>query len=475
MVFEVLSIIIILFVLGLGIFVFCKGPRKLPNVVFLLLVISIVLWLVSNLLLRITDNPEYTMIVLRSVYIIGALMLYFLLVFSLEFPRRFINRTINAFLIGIIPTVFLIYLSWFEMVIEGFSREGKIVIAEYSSNYLLYVVLIVLYLSAIFFIIYSQYKKSSGILKQQARFLFVGIVLSSIFIVTLGLVIPFIFGNELIANYDSLGILFFIICSAYAVVKHRFMGIELIIRKSLVYSIITAVILGIFIFLFFLFSKYFQDTLDQGFIVIAIIASILLAIGINPLKKLIQKIIDKTFFREQADLNKSFKKLESGFKSGKSFKETVAKLGDISKKMLKVEKIDFLVQDSNTGRFNTPEGSEKRLTLEPLNPILEYFSKDFDILVRDEIEFIKQDKQARDRKSLERVEDEMKKDKVAVAIPFGSEERLLAVALLSPKINKEAFSVEDIKFLKKLGLSLGLYLENYLLHMNAMERVKREA
>ena len=470
-----LFIVIISCVLGLGIFVFLKGSEKLPNSLFLLLVISIVLWLVANFLLRVLNDPQYTLIILKTTYAAGVLMLYFLLVFSLEFPKRLFKKLSIAFLTGLIPTVLLVWLSFSGLLITGFGRKDEIILAKYGSGYPFIAAFIVIYLLAIFVIIFFQYKTASGILKQQARFLFIGIVSSALIIVVFGLIGPILLKNEVMANYDYIGILFLVVCAAYAIVKHRFMGIEFIVRKSLVYSVVTAVILGIFVFLFFLFSKYFQDNLDHNFVVIAIITSILLAVGINPLKNLIQKIVDKIFFSKQADLNKSFKELESRFKSGKSLKEIVEKLENISKKMLKVEKIDFLVQNSRTGRFVTPEGSEKKLALEPLNPILEYFSKDFDILVRDEIEFIKQEKQARDRKSLESVEDEMKKDKVMVVIPFGSKDRLLAVALLPPKINKEAFSVEDIKFLKKLSLSLGLYLENYLLYLNAMERARREA
>ena len=113
------------------------------------------------------------------------------------------------------------------------------------------------------------------------------------------------------------------------------------------------------------------------------------------------------------------------------------------------------------------------MILEPLNPVLEYISRDNEILVCDEIRFIKQEKQTRDRKSLENIEKEMNKLKIALAIPFGSKEKLLAVAVLPPKSNKDAYNIEDINFLNKVKTTLSFYLENYFLYLNAMDRARK--
>ena len=87
------------------------------------------------------------------------------------------------------------------------------------------------------------------------------------------------------------------IATTYAVLQHRLFNVHLVIRKSLVYSLlVTALTVGYFSVVYVV-EKMFQTTFGYKSVGLSLTAFALMALAFQPLKLGIQRLVDWLFFR----------------------------------------------------------------------------------------------------------------------------------------------------------------------------------
>jgi len=153
------------------------------------------------------------------------------------------------------------------------------------------------------------YRKSiSDTVKAQIKWIFFGSVLG---------LSPFVFlyqlpqviggaGAELIREDTSSVFLILIpVCIAIAILKFRLMNINLVINRSLVYSLLTVFMVGVYLITVELLRLVFVRTAIVHGNWIPIGAAVLAAAAFQPGRKRIQLLVDKTFFRQDYDYRKA--------------------------------------------------------------------------------------------------------------------------------------------------------------------------
>jgi hypothetical protein len=88
---------------------------------------------------------------------------------------------------------------------------------------------------------------------------------------------------------------------AYAVVSHRLMDISVIIRKTLIYSVVTSALTVIYMGIVMLFTNVFEGFAGYQTIFSSAIAAGLITICFQPLRKRVQAFVDRKFFRQYVD------------------------------------------------------------------------------------------------------------------------------------------------------------------------------
>ena len=91
---------------------------------------------------------------------------------------------------------------------------------------------------------------------------------------------------------------FFLIIIAYAAIKHQLMDINIVIQKSLVYSILVTLTSITYIIMVLSFERISQSIIGYGDHVGSFLAAIIIAIIFVPLRNRIQNIIDKLFLKK---------------------------------------------------------------------------------------------------------------------------------------------------------------------------------
>jgi two-component system NtrC family sensor kinase len=114
--------------------------------------------------------------------------------------------------------------------------------------------------------------------------------------------IPFALGREPrqameLAGYIPLALI--PLSLAYAVVKHRLMDVELIFRRTLVYILALAAIIGMCLLAVNLFQVLLASDQEPHVTIIAILSTLVVALLFSPVKNRIQEGIDRLFFRER--------------------------------------------------------------------------------------------------------------------------------------------------------------------------------
>ena len=177
----------------------------------------------------------------------------------------------------------------------------------YQSIYLFFRFYLILFIVLVIFVLIIIYRKT--ILEEeraQIKWIFYGLFIGLgpfIFLYQLPQVMRL---NPLIS--EELSQVFFVLillAVAFSIVRFKLMNIELVINRSLVYTILTVFTVSIYLFsvsiLHSLFSKLFfiQETY------IFVIGALGAAVVFHPARKKIQEFVDKTFFRQSYDYSKS--------------------------------------------------------------------------------------------------------------------------------------------------------------------------
>jgi PAS domain S-box-containing protein len=124
--------------------------------------------------------------------------------------------------------------------------------------------------------------------------------------------IPFALGTETklameLAGYIPLALI--PLSLAYAVVKHRLMDVELLFRRTLVYTLATAAIIGICLLAVNLFELAVSRGEEPHVTFIAILCTVLVVLLFTPVKSRVQETIDRLFFRERYTSRKALLRL----------------------------------------------------------------------------------------------------------------------------------------------------------------------
>ena len=149
--------------------------------------------------------------------------------------------------------------------------------------------------------------------RQQMKLVLIGCLLAVIpFIVVLPLSA---LGNKVVTSgFYIIFIAFIPLGLGYAVIKEKLLDIDILIRRSLVYSliiIVMAVILSSAVFIGINFQESFETT-EQ--ILLALVLGVLATILFGPIKRGIEILIDKAFYKDRYDYRQIIQNLSAALK-----------------------------------------------------------------------------------------------------------------------------------------------------------------
>ena len=92
---------------------------------------------------------------------------------------------------------------------------------------------------------------------------------------------------------------------ASAIIRYRLMDVEVIVKRSLVYTAVVLAIFTIYATLLRLAGTVFLDAADRHNMIIAMLATIVVVLLFSPVKSAIQNALDRAFYRDKYDYRRA--------------------------------------------------------------------------------------------------------------------------------------------------------------------------
>jgi signal transduction histidine kinase len=285
---------------GLGIFVYVRNFTALTNKLFFFLSSSIFIWLIGFGVVYSCNNVKDALLWGRFTYIgiifIPSTTLHFTLtLIGINKRRGTLIRSSYIF------SIFFLLLSRTNLFINGMGMFFWGYYPRISLAYYPFIALFFLFyaLSLYHLYIYAWGKEKHNITLSkciQLKYCFWAFVIA--LLASLDFVAKF---GPAVYPAGYLFMLCFVSILAYAIIKHRLLEIDIVVKKTLVYSTLISVITILYFLLISIIEKVFRAFLNYNSTLQTISIIAFFSIIFIPLKNQIQRIIDKYFFRGSID------------------------------------------------------------------------------------------------------------------------------------------------------------------------------
>ena len=240
------------------------------------------------------------------------------------------------------------------------------------------------------------------------------------------------------------------------------MDISIIIRKGLLYSILTIVVTGAYLGFSLLLQFLLHKTEASLSLPTLMSTALIIALVFQPLQMYTQRFIDRIFFQRKYDPQKLVASLTKTFSKNLDLNFLSSELVDQVCQTLQIEKAVFFIADENTDKFRI----QKQKNIENL-------SLDF-VMVKDSpfIQFLSKSQEPQLNESL-------KTENISIEyfdslglelfVPLKNKEQLLGILALGPKLSRNYYSFEEFRLLDIIAKSATLALENAFLFSQLQE------
>ncbi len=235
-------------------------------------------------------------------YLFGvALLVHFAFAFlSPRFKRK--NFWLTAVYLFFAVFCILMVKSQYEMMLNV--TNGTASAYHEDWNILLSVLMLSIIFAGVLF--FKSYFSSHKEDKKRIQWILLGMIFGVLPYLVLYTIPSLLNLQPVIKEEYAFGFMFLIpLTFTIGIIRHQLFDIEILFRRSLVYSLLTFAIFGIYTLLVFFLSRIFVNLIGDSQVFFSLIAAILISVFINPLRLLIQKYVNKIFYREKYDFNTS--------------------------------------------------------------------------------------------------------------------------------------------------------------------------
>jgi signal transduction histidine kinase len=269
---------------------------------------------------------------------------------------------------------------------------------------------------------------------------------------------------------------------AYAVVQHRLMDIEVVIKKGIIYSTLMAAIVGVYSFLILLGQILFQNTLGINQWVATVITAFAIAVGFKPLESFITEITNEYFFKKKIDYQNTLKKSSEALSLLTNIDRLIRLSTRILARDMVLEEASTLIYDEAGHRYTVKAvaGKSKDLLGLALSDNHELFKHLFAakrILLKDEIKHTLENKMLlpEERKRLNTIKKEMEMLHAHICVPSISRgkfigNKLVAIFCIGDKKSGDMYTNEDIQLLSTLSNQAAVAVENAIMYSDLMKQ-----
>jgi serine phosphatase RsbU (regulator of sigma subunit) len=398
---------------------------------------------------------------------------------GLIFPdrKRFLTRVPSLEYLVYFPAVllallFVVYFSTFQEILHsgalpwlpGYRELGAMgrVFSLFSA-----IALLVL-------LVHAVYRASTTAARQRARMILFGVTVA---FVPPGLVMAAVHFLKVNIPWNFLVffVIFFPASIAYSIVRHNLFDADVIIRRTVGYTVVTAIVVGGYVGVSVtlnVFLEKYQVAQSQAFPILFTLGVILI---FNPLRNRVQAVVDRLFFRKEYDYGAVVDKVSRAITS-------LLNLGEVMKRLTRTFVEDMFVNTTSVMLFNAAAAEyrvyladgERKSDVEdkafrsdgPLIQIIEGRRSEltrFDVMEDPKYRAVSSTCEA----AFEAVH-------ATLMIPLVFQDKLIGLLNLGEKKSGKAFNRQDLDLLYTIANQGAVAIENARLFQENLEKQRME-
>jgi signal transduction histidine kinase len=437
----------------LAAFVFSKNRKATVNRIFTLFCLSAVVWSLPYFLWQISKDAASALFWCRGLMagaiFIPILYLHFVLVLleKVKENKRLLIIIYIFALISLASDFTPLFVKNVEPALSfAFWPKPGIVFHTFLATWFL----IIIYTT---YLLVKKYRTATGILRDQIRYILIGMTIGYIggstnYLLWYGIPIK-PYGNILASVYVG--------TTAYAIIRHRLMDIKIVARRSTVYlsSILVIIIPAAAIL-------YLTDRIYPESTIAASLAALILGVTVFPaIRNFFYRLANKYFFSSLYDSS-----------------QVISSLTDKLRSTLEPYKIYYFIADALKGAFHSK--AVGLLTFnEKSDDYLVQYNDGFDLAGQKKFpndralqaKFAKQNKVM----VVEEIKKEMVSDSavtvemlkglgVEILAPLNVKDKTIGLIALGAKESRDMYNDEDLRVLETVGAQAAISIENALLY-----------
>jgi len=340
-------IIAIISELVLGFIVYIRDRNSATNKSFCAMTLGIAAWTLSVYMNNHTQDFSTALFWTRMVFAVTFFTGWSLINFSSSFPKKKSKYPFSLHLIFGVVVLALAAMSLFTNMIVY-----TIQLLSWGTNVVsgrMYFIFVAYMTIAVFVSIVNlslKFLRSESTEKIQLKYLLLGLCFTAIIAINANLVLPLISGTNEFAVFGCYSMTILIGFTSYAIVKHRLMDIRLIVVRSAVYALMVTAVGGFFVLLVSIARSKYGSSYGVNQDALFVVAGLLVAFGFQPLKKMLESLTDRIFFKKRYNPQKLLGTLTLALSSTVDLDKAALLVAGTLKKEMRLSKAAIVLDGS---------------------------------------------------------------------------------------------------------------------------------
>ena len=439
----------------IGLFVFLRGPDKPLNRIFLFYNACMAWWGGTNLLMVLAPNAEAGLLADR----ISLMGIVFLPTAFLHFTLAFIGRIkkhIKLIYFSYGMSVLFAIANWTPLMAKSVSRKHFVPFFTDPGNlypFFLTFFASIMTLSLVFS--WNAYREAKTQSKKVTNFYF----LLAAFLATAGgsgnFFAPYDIFLPFIIPYGSYGVVIYALITGYLIVKRRFLDIELIIKKTLIFSGIFVMFMAVVSVVTAISQSFVGQYLKMGIMTNGLMCSLFVALLYNPTHKLLINITDQYLFQRRGNFKIILNRLAKNIISILDLHEVGETVLNTLQESLRLETGTLILRDEKNKHYGL-------LTAFNLNQVGRKFPSDSEFIRY----FSGPDKSINleEPDTAHMLPNEVVKNletlKAVICVPLFAHGELIGLLTMGKKRSDQEFTQEEIDYLPTVASQTAIALRN---------------
>jgi two-component sensor histidine kinase len=249
---------------------------------------------------------------------------------------------------------------------------------------------------------------------------------------------------------------------AVAVLRYRLFDIEFIINRTLVYGTLTALLAGLYLLLVRLLTLLVEEIWQgENDTLVIFLATLSIALAFDPLRRRVQDLIDRTFYRTKLDYQRLLPEMSERLATSIVLDRLNALLTQELPERLQIAWAALVVLEPEGERFVPADSSHACCILSTDHPVVRTLSKLGYPLVR---------QQPPSDLPVE-VQVFLEQNAIELSIPLIVGAELVGLYNLGPKLSGGAFGRDEVHLLHLMGQQAAVAVENSRLYERAQQEI----